>query len=80
MAFPNLHFTVDTIVAEADVVAWRWTMHGTHEGNYRQYPATGREVIMKGVSLERIAGDKIMEPWANLAECEILRQIGAVDG
>ena len=44
MAFPNLHFTVDTIVAEADVVAWRWTMHGTHEGNYRQYPATGREV------------------------------------
>ncbi len=80
MAFPNLHFTVDTIVAEADVVAWRWTMHGTHEGNYRQYPATGREVIMKGVSLERIAGDKIMGPWANLAECEILRQIGAVDG
>jgi steroid delta-isomerase-like uncharacterized protein len=79
LAFPNLHFTVDTIVAEADMVAWRWTMHGTHEGNYRQYPATGREVTMKGVSLERIAGDKIMERWANLAECEILRQIGVLD-
>ena len=79
MAFPNLHFTVDAIVAEGDMVAWRWTMRATHEGMYREYPATKREVTLKGVSFERIAGDKIMERWANVPECEILRQIGAYD-
>jgi len=79
MAFPNLHFTVDAIVAEGDMVAWRWVMRGTHEGMYRGYAATKREVTLKGVSFERIVGDKIMERWANVPECEILRQIGAYD-
>ncbi|MGB9372087.1 MAG: ester cyclase [Halobacteriota archaeon] len=79
MAFPEMHFAIDAIVAEEDMVAWRSTMRGTHNGPYRQYPATGRHVTLKGVSFERVAGDKIMERWANLAECEILRQIGAID-
>ena len=78
MAFPDMHFTVEAIIAEGNEVAWRWTMRGTHKGMYRQYPATEREVTLKGVSFERIAGDKIMERWANLAECEILRQIGGL--
>ena len=79
MAFPNLHFTVDAMVAESDVVSWRWTMRGTHKGIWRQYPATEREITLTGVSFERIVGDKIVERWANVPECEILRQIGAYD-
>ena len=80
MAFPDLHFTVEAMVAEGDMVAWRWTMRGVHKGVYREYPPTKREIALKGVSFERIAGDKITERWANLPECEILRQIGAAYG
>ncbi|MGZ4864982.1 MAG: ester cyclase [Halobacteriota archaeon] len=81
LAFPDFHFTVDQIVADADsdTVAWRWTLTGTHEGMLREYAPTKRAVNIKGASFEYIAGDKIMERWANIPECEILRQIGAYD-
>jgi len=79
MAFPDFHLTIDDLIAKGDEVAWRWTSTGTHRGMYRDFPATGRTVTIQSASFERIAGDKIVERWANIPECEILRQIGAYD-
>jgi predicted ester cyclase len=31
-AFPDLHTTIEDIVAEGDKVAYRWTSVGTHQG------------------------------------------------
>ncbi|MGZ4919114.1 MAG: ester cyclase [Halobacteriota archaeon] len=81
MAFPDFHITIDHMIADAggDTVAWRWTLTGTHKGMYREFAPTKRTVAVRSASFERIAGDKIMERWANIPECEILRQIGAYD-
>jgi predicted ester cyclase len=43
-AFPDLHFTIEELIAEGDVVAGRLTMSGTHEGPLMGMPPTGRSV------------------------------------
>jgi len=42
--FPDLHFTIEHIVAEGDLVAWRFAATGTHEGAFQNIPPTGKAV------------------------------------
>jgi len=76
-AFPNLHYTIEDMVAEGDKVAWRWMIRGTHNGVYLWLQPTERDIVVHGASFERIAGDKIIERWAIMPDAEVLRQIGA---
>ena len=41
-AFPDLHFTIEELVAEADTVAGRVTMRGTHLGPFQGIAPTAR--------------------------------------
>lgn len=77
-AFPNLHYTIEDMVAEGDKVAWRWTMSGTHKGVYLGLQPTGRDIVVHGASFERVAGDKIIERWAIMPDAEVLRQISGI--
>ncbi len=43
-AFPDLHFTVEYVVAEGDKVVVRWSLRATHLGDYRGRPPTGKTV------------------------------------
>src|SRR5215217_6086861 len=43
-AFPNLKATLDDIFAEGDRVAFRWSVSGTHLGNWLGIPPTGNHV------------------------------------
>ena len=43
-AFPDLHVALDELIAEGDRVFLRSTMTGTHDGEYKGIPATGRHV------------------------------------
>src|SRR4051794_172683 len=41
-AFPDIHFSVNNIVAEANQVAVQYTFTGTHTGQFGELAATGR--------------------------------------
>ncbi len=43
-AFPDLHVTVEDVIAEGDKVVARDTVTGTHQGEYMGLPPTGRFV------------------------------------
>ena len=43
-AFPDLHVALDELIAEDDRVFLRSTLTGTHDGEYKGIPATGRHV------------------------------------
>jgi steroid delta-isomerase-like uncharacterized protein len=77
-AFPDLHFTIDDLLAEGDRVAWRWTMTGTHKGNLGPFPASGKSVRLSGISLLRLREGKIMEDKVRADMVGLLQQIGVI--
>jgi ketosteroid isomerase-like protein len=66
--FPDLRFVVEDQVAEADKVASRWTLHGTHRG---------RPVRLTGIVVSRFEGGRIIEDHAASDTMELVRQLGA---
>jgi steroid delta-isomerase-like uncharacterized protein len=62
-AFPDLTITIDDLVAENDRVAARWTLRGTHEGDYFGFPRTGNPVTVQELAILRCADGKAEEIW-----------------
>jgi steroid delta-isomerase-like uncharacterized protein len=62
-AFPDLQITVEDQLAEEDKVVTRWTIRGTHSGEFLGLAPTGEEVTVSGIEFDRIAGDRIDEAW-----------------
>ncbi len=77
-SFPDLSFTFDLVVAEADLVAVRWTIHATHTGPLGPNPPTGRAVAFSGVNIFRFAGGRIAEIWNHRDDLSMYQQIGAL--
>jgi len=62
--FPDIHWTIEDIVAEEDKVWVRTTITGTHRGEYRGVPPTGKDITIRCVDILRIVDGKIVEAWA----------------
>lgn len=58
-AMPDLHLTIEEMIAEGDMVicrnVWRWTD-----------PTSGKKMQFQGFVLWRFEGDKIAERWATV--------------
>ena len=77
-AFPDALSTVEAQVAEGDMVVTRWRARGTHRGPLGELQATGRAFDTGGITIERIADDRIAEVWVARDELGLLRQLGAI--
>ena len=75
--FPDIHFTIEDLVAEGDKVVGRWTCRGTHKGELQGIPATGVQVTSTGIHVSRIAGGKIVEAWSNWDAMGVMQQLSA---
>ena len=77
-AFPDIHVTIEDMVAEADKVVARLTFRGTHRGEFKGIPPTEKEVIWTGIWIYRVANGKFVERWHNYDLLGLLRQLGAI--
>lgn len=77
-AFPDIHFVVEDIIAEGNMVAHRWTATGTHKGEIMGIPPTGKKVKMTGIVISRIADGKIVEDWSESDKLGMLQQLGVI--
>ncbi|ALV40566.1 hypothetical protein AU252_04780 [Pseudarthrobacter sulfonivorans] len=78
-AFPDMSATVEDEIAEGDKVVTRWTLRGSHQGEIEEFgPPTGRQVEIKGISISRIEGGKIVEEWNSYDNLGVMQQLGLV--
>jgi predicted ester cyclase len=75
-AFPDARATLEDIVAEGDRVAYRLTIHGTHEGAFLGVAPTRKRVTVSFTAIVRIEAGKIVEEWGGLDQIDLLRQLG----
>lgn len=76
--FPDIQFTTEDVVAEADRVVVYWKGLGTHKEEFWGVAATGKQVTTEGISILYIAGGKIIEEVQYMNTLEVLQQIGAI--
>jgi steroid delta-isomerase-like uncharacterized protein len=75
-AFPDLHFTIEELIAEGDTVAGRLTMNGTHDGPLIGIPPTGRAVQQAHMHFVRLQDGKAIEHWGVRDDMGMMRQLG----
>ncbi len=74
-AFPDLHVSLDELIAEGDRVFLRSTMTGTHDGEYKGIPATGRHVATECAEVFRIADGRFAGYWCMTNVAGLMRQL-----
>ena len=77
-AFPNLHYTIEDVVAEGDTVAGRVIMSGTHSGPYMGISPTGRTFHMAEMHFVRFRDGKGIEHRAVRDDLGMMRQLGVI--
>jgi predicted ester cyclase len=77
-AFPDLHFTIDDMVAEGDKVAVRLTGIGTNKGAFMGIPPTNKKITVWEIQIDRFAGDKFAEGWSKYDTLGLMQQLGLI--
>ncbi len=77
-AFPDFRLTLEDMVAEGDKVATRFTVRGTHRGDFMGIAPTGKQFAMAGIVIGRIASGKMVEAWMVVDQLGMMQQVGAV--
>jgi len=78
-AFSNFEVTIEDAFAADDKVAARWISRGIHTGDQLGVPATGKEIVVRGISMAIIRDGKIVEGWDNWDRLKMMTEIGAVE-
>lgn len=77
-AFPDARLTHEDLIAEGDKVVERWTMRGTHAGEFMGIPATNKEVTVSGIDIYRYKDGKRVETWSQFDGLGLMRQLGVM--
>jgi len=77
-AIPDLHSTIDDLVAEGDKVVVRYTGEGTQQGELLGIPPTGKRFRFSGICIIRLAEGKIAENWEQDDLLGLMQQLGVL--
>jgi steroid delta-isomerase-like uncharacterized protein len=77
-AFPDQRVTIEDVIAEGDQVAKRWTIHGTHNGEFMGMPATGKEFAITAITIYRLSRGEVAECSWNYDSLTMLQPLGVV--
>jgi len=79
-AVTDLAYTIEDQIAEGDKVVTRYTLSGTHRGEFFGVAPTGKRIEMSGIQIDRFDEEsgKIVEEWPEYDLLGAMKQMGAV--
>jgi steroid delta-isomerase-like uncharacterized protein len=78
IAFPDMHWTIEEQIAEADEVLTRFIWTGTHKAEFLGVPATGHQVSVWGMVIDRLESGKIKETRILMDTLALMQQLGVL--
>ena len=77
-AFPDIHWVIEEMVGEGEKVFSRFTWHGTHRGEFFGVPATGKQIKVKGMVVDRVVAGKMAESRILMDSLSMMKQLGVI--
>ena len=81
--FPDIHRTIEDIIAEGDKVWIRVKYTGTHTGEFvfgkKRLTPTGKKIAFTAVQIYRIVDGKFIERWSVSDILDFLKQLGVIE-
>ncbi len=76
--FPDLHITIEDMIAEGDKVVARSTVTRTQTGEFMGIPPSGKAIRVGAIGIIRIADGRFVEYWENFDALGLMQQVGAI--
>jgi predicted ester cyclase len=76
-AFPDACWHEEDLFAEGDRVVGRFTLRGTHLGDFLGTPPSGNSIEVSNIHILRVVDGKIVEHWGHGDDMGMMRQLGA---
>ena len=77
-AFPDLSLTIEDMIAEGDIVAYRVTLRGTHQGKFMGIASTGNKIEITFADFVKIKAGKLVQFWNTVDNLSFMQQLGAI--
>lgn len=76
-AMPDLHITVEDVIADDRAAVVRWRVDATHSGNAMGLAATSKPLSFSGMTWLEFKDGRIVQAWDRWNRDGLLRQLGA---
>jgi predicted ester cyclase len=77
-AFPDMHTTIEQIVAENNLVVAFLNGSGTHKGEFHGIPPTNKQVSIRSADLYKIENELITGHWDVVDQLNLLKRTGVL--
>lgn len=77
---PDLQMKVLHLVSDCEYVAAHFEGTGTNTGEGNGFPATGRSLRVRGMTIFRLVDGRIIEEWTSFDQYALLQQLGLISG
>jgi len=75
-AFPGQQWVIQEQIAEGDKVVTRFMWAGTHQKEFFGLPATGKDVIVSGIEIDRVVNGQLVESQLLMDIMGLMLQLG----
>lgn len=77
-SFPDMHFAIQTSVADGNDVAITWLLTGTNLGKIGEYPATGKSIKTLGTTIYHFRNGKVCGHSQVFDRTTVMKQLGFI--
>jgi predicted ester cyclase len=75
---PDVHVTIEDLIAEGDKVVSRNSVTGTHQGEYMGLAPTSKSVRYNEIFIIRFVNGRIAETWGVVDGFSQMKQLGVI--